>query len=617
MRVLLVTPPLVQPNTPYSATPVLAGFLESHGFKPDQFDASLELLLRLFSRDGLRRMRDALTRSRFRRPPSVQRFLADYDRYERTVEPAIQFLQGREPSLAHRIVSRRFLPEGPRFAAVDEMIREGVWDWQFGHLGIQDQARYLASLFVDDLGDVVAEGIDPNFQLSRYAEKLGASAPFFTPIRKTLESKPTLVGRLLDAITRDMLRAYRPQLVAITVPFPGNLYGALRIGRAIKAISPRTAVAIGGGYVNTELRQLSDPAVFDYVDYILLDDGEPPLLTLAEHLQGKRSAGELVRTFVREKGKVVFKAGRGADVPHCRTGMPSYRGLALDRYISLCEMPNPMHRLWSDGRWNKMMLAHGCYWRKCAFCDVSLDYIRRFDPAPAAILVDRIEAVIRQTGQTGFHFTDEAAPPALLRALAEEVIRRGLTITWWCNIRFEKSFTPELARRLAESGCIAVTGGLEGAHDRLLKLMRKGVTLRQAARATKAFADAGIMVHAYLIYGFPTQTIQETIDALEAVRRLFAAGWIQSAYWHRFALTVHSPVARDPKSFGIRLLPPPKATFAVNELPFEDRTGIDHGKLGPGLRKAVYNLMLGLGLEEDVRSWFDFKVPAAKMRRII
>jgi radical SAM superfamily enzyme YgiQ (UPF0313 family) len=374
----------------------------------------------------------------------------------------------------------------------------------------------------------------------------------------------------------------------------------------IKACSPRTKIVIGGGYVNTELRELSDPRVFDYVDFVTLDDGATPLLRIIEN------SGRLLRTFIRENGRVIFRTSEDSDVPHCRIGVPSFRGLKLDRYISMIEMLNPMHRLWSDGRWNKLMLAHGCYWRKCAFCDTSLDTIRRFDPSPADELVGRIEIVLRETGERGFHFTDEAAPPDLLRALSKRLIERKVKITWWCNIRFEKRFTPELIRLMARSGCVAVAGGLETVSDRLLRLMRKGVTVEQAARVMKAFADAGILVHAYLMYGFPTQTAQETLDALERVRRLFATGCIQSAYWHRFALTAHSPIALDPKRFGIRLLQMPCATFAKNEISFEDPCGSDHAKFGPGLRKAVYNYMHGVGLNEDVQKWFDFRMPRTR-----
>jgi hypothetical protein len=278
-------------------------------------------------------------------------------------------------------------------------------------------------------------------------------------------------------------------------------------------------------------------------------------------------------------------------------------------------MLNPMHRLWSDGRWNKLTIAHGCYWKQCTFCDVTLDYISRYDRAPAELLVDRIEELIAETGQTGFHFVDEAAPPKSLKALAAELQKRSVPISWWGNIRFEKSFTPALCQQLADSGCIAISGGLEVASDRLLTLMNKGVTVDQVARVTRAFTDAGILVHAYLMYGFPTQTVQDTVDALEYVRQLFAAGCIQSGFFHRFTCTVHSPVGKNPEQFGVTLAPMPKVTFAKNDISFIDPTGVDHDALGVALKKAIYNFMHGIGLEEDVRNWFHFQVPKTKVAK--
>jgi hypothetical protein len=309
---------------------------------------------------------------------------------------------------------------------------------------------------------------------------------------------------------------------------------------------------------------------------------------------------------VRKNDAVVLETdSTQPDFPQRDTGIPTYDGLPLGDYVSLLEMLNPMHRLWSDGRWNKITLAHGCYWKKCSFCDVSLDYIGRYDRPSTDVVVERIRALIAETGQTGFHLVDEAAPPAGMRALAKRLLAERLSITWWGNIRFEKTFTPELCGLLAEAGCVAVSGGLEVASDRLLGLMQKGVTVEQVTRVTRAFTDAGIMVHAYLMYGFPTETVQETIDALERVRQLFEAGCIQSAYWHRFSATAHSPVGLRPERYGITLRPVPEITFAHNDVAFDDPVGADHEFLGTGLRKALYNYRLGVGLDADVRAWFD------------
>jgi radical SAM superfamily enzyme YgiQ (UPF0313 family) len=263
-----------------------------------------------------------------------------------------------------------------------------------------------------------------------------------------------------------------------------------------------------------------------------------------------------------------------------------------------------MHALWSNGRWNKMTLAHGCYWGKCAFCDGTLDYIKRFEKAPVEMLVDRMEQIMQQTGVSGFHFVDEAAPPALLRKLSEEIIKRGLTVSYWTNVRFEKSFTPELCYLLAQSGCIAVSGGLEVASPRILQLINKGITIEIARQTMKNLTEAGIMTHAYLMYGFPTETARETIESLEVVRDMFANGWMQSAFWHRYAMTIHSPSGQVPASVGATSLQDEPNPFANNEIPFSTPHEIDLDFYGKGLNLATYNYMNGTGYDIDVNKWF-------------
>ncbi|EGJ08732.1 B12-binding domain-containing radical SAM protein [Rubrivivax benzoatilyticus] len=623
LRVLAVIPPMTQLNTPYPSTAYLTGFLRSRGIAAMQTDLALALVLELFTPAGLAAVRAcAAALPPERRTARLDAFEAQFERYAATIAPTIRFLQGGDATLAHRIAGRAFLPEGARFCSLDVYVDpddpEGgdPLAWAFGALGTQDRARHLATLYLDDLADVLRDAVDARFEFVRYAEQLAASQPSFEPLAQALAAPPNLVDATLQRLAQAALAEHRPDVVLLSVPFPGSVYGALRIAQAMKAVQPGLRVALGGGFVNTELRELSDARLFDYVDAVTLDAGERPLLALLEHWAGKRSRQRLVRTFMRDEGGVVRYHDIGeADVPFAEVGTPTWDGLPLGRYLSLLDMLNPMHRLWSDGRWNKLTVAHGCYWKKCSFCDTSLDYISRYDAAGATTLVDRIEAIVAETGQTGFHFVDEAAPPKSLKALAAELQRRQLAISWWGNVRFEKSFSPELCRQLADSGCIAISGGLEVASDRLLGLMQKGVSVEQVARVTRAFSDAGILVHAYLMYGFPTQTVQDTVDALEYVRQLFEAGCIQSGFFHRFTCTVHSPVGRDPAAYGVTLQPLPPTTFARNDVGFVDPTGVDHDRLGTALKKAIYNYMHGVGLDADVRSWFDQRVPKPTVPR--
>ena len=619
LKILSVIPPMTQLNTPYPSTAYLTGFLRSRGFAAVQEDLALALVLRLFSPDGLRALRERIQAVPAKqRTPRVQAFERHFERYLVTIEAAVAFLQGRDPSIAHRIARRNFLPEGPRFEPLEAYIDDEGGDplaWAFGALGVTDRARHFATLYLDDVADVLREAVDARFEFVRYAESLAQSQASFEPLALALAANENLVGSTLRELTLDAVRRHAPDVVLVSAPFPGNVYGAFRIAQAIKAQYPAIVTVLGGGFVNTELRGLTEPRVFDYFDYVTLDDGERPLLALLEHLNHERPQDRLLRTFLRDENGVRYVDAKEPDIPFADAGTPTWDGLPLDRYLSLLDMLNPMHRLWSDARWNKLTVAHGCYWKKCSFCDVSLDYISRYEAIAATTMVDRIETIIAETGQTGFHFVDEAAPPKALKALAAELQKRNRAISWWGNIRFEKSFTSELCAELADSGCIAVSGGLEVASDRLLKLMQKGVSVEQVARVTHAFSDAGILVHAYLMYGFPTQTVQDTVDALEYVRQLFAAGCIQSGFFHRFACTVHSPVGLHPEQYGVRLKPLPEVSFAKNDVGFIDPTGVDHDALGIALNKALYNYMHGIGLEQDVRSWFSGNVPKTKVSR--
>jgi hypothetical protein len=619
-RVLSVIPPMTQLNTPYPSTAYLTGFLRGRGVQAQQVDLALALVLALFTPEGMAALRErVLAVPSTQRSPALQSFDAQFDVYAATIARVIGFLQGKDPTLAHRIVQRNLLPEGPRFASLDAYPDDDSGDplaWAFGALGVQDRAKHLATLCLNDLADVLRDAVDTRFEFVRYGEQLAASQTSFDALAQALATPPNLIDTTLQRLALDAVVTHQPTLLLLSAPFPGNVYAALRIAQAVRAAHPHIRIALGGGFVNTELRELQEPRLFDFVDFVTLDAGERPLLALIAHLEGRHGGDHLVRTFTRDAaGAVRYTAGTEPDVPFSEVGTPTWDGLPLNQYLSLLDMLNPMNRLWSDGRWNKLTVAHGCYWKKCSFCDVSLDYIARYEGAEACVLADRIEAIVKETGQTGFHFVDEAAPPKALKALAQELIRRDLRISWWGNIRFEKSFTPELCELLADSGCIAISGGLEVASDRLLQLMKKGVSVDQVARVTRAFTEAGVLVHAYLMYGFPTQTVQDTVDALEYVRQLFEAGCIQSGFFHRFACTVHSPVGMDPAAYGVTLQHRPHQGFARNDVAFVDPSGVDHDAMGRALKKAIYNFMHGHLLDADVRSWFDVKVPRSTVAR--
>jgi len=608
LSVLLVVPPLTQLNTPYPSTAYLTGFLRSQGISCHQADLGIEMVLRLFSHDGIRAVFEQVRDQNRPLPEEACAMLEAAPAYLKWIEPVTGFLQGRTPVLAAELASPGVLPQGPRFVGRARLPRS---------MSMQDRAKLRATWFLEDLADLVQAVVSPHFALNRYGEHLARSASSFDTMAAGLAETPCLTDRfMLDALSVHLDRI-RPDLVGLSVPFPGNLYGAFRVAQALRRRNPDTVIALGGGYVNTELRRVSDPRIFDYVDFITLDDGERPLLSIVEHLRGTRSRSALCRTFHRDKGRVCYSSGGTAvDFSMREVGCPTYDGLVLDHYVTVLDSTNPMHRLWSEGHWNKLTVAHGCYWKQCTFCDVGLDYIGRYETTPTDRMIERITGLIAETGRRNFHFVDEAAPPAGLKSLALALLERRITIRWWGNIRFEEAFSPDLCRLLAASGCIAVTAGLEAASDRLLEKMKKGITVDQTVLVCSAFKRAGILVHGYLMYGFPSETLQETVDALERVRQLFAAGLMQSAFWHRFTATAHSPVGLHPDSHGIRILGPRFQGFAENDLIHTDPNGSTPDWVREGLRRSMLNFLEGRGLTMDVGGWFDRKVPSPAVSRM-
>ena len=604
---LLITPPFTQLNTPYPATAYLKGFLNTKEISAYQMDLGIEVILELFTQDTFKELFEIAFENDTIISENCQRIYTLKEAYLQPLNEVILFLQGKNQTLARQICTDNFLPQASRFEQLDDM------DWAFGSMGMQDKAKHLATLYLEDLSDFIIECIDENFGFSRYAERLGQSANSFDELYKHLQLDVTFIDAITLSILEKKIHQTQPKLVCLSVPFPGNLYSAFRCAQYLKENYPDIKISMGGGFPNTELRSLKDVRVFEFFDFITLDDGELPIELLYKHITSDNKEFDFKRTFFLENDTVVYKNNSTEkDYKQSEVGTPDYSDLQLEDYISVIEIANPMHSLWSDGRWNKLTMAHGCYWGKCTFCDISLDYIKIYEPIAAKTLVDRMEELIAQTGENGFHFVDEAAPPALMKALALEIIKRKLTVTWWTNIRFEKNFTKDICLLLKASGCIAVSGGLEVASDRLLKLIDKGVTVEQVAQVTRNFTEANIMVHSYLMYGYPTQTVQETVDSLEMVRQLFELGILQSGFWHQFAMTAHSPVGMNPDEYGIK----PNyqdITFANNDVEFVDSTGIDHTQFSFGLKKSLFNFMHGIGFDVPLQDWFDFEIPETEI----
>ncbi len=182
-------------------------------------------------------------------------------------------------------------------------------EFAFGNMGLQDKAKHLATLYLEDISDYIVENIDADFGFSRYAERLGKSANSFDELYSKLSAQQTFIDDFTLKILHERLESVQPKLVCFSIPFPGNLYSAFRCAQFIKRNFPNIKIAMGGGFPNTELREVKDQRVFEFFDFITLDDGELPLELLYESICSSEQSEEpqYKRTFLLENQKVVYK----------------------------------------------------------------------------------------------------------------------------------------------------------------------------------------------------------------------------------------------------------------------------------------------------------------------
>ncbi|HUH25862.1 MAG TPA: hypothetical protein VLY87_04505, partial [Flavobacterium sp.] len=299
-QLLMITPPFTQLNTPYPGTVYLKGFLNTKGISSFQSDLGMEVILKLFSKQGLIDLFHFIEDSSVSLNENSLRIVALQQDYIYTIDAVIAFLQGKNPTLANAIVQEGFLPEASRFSHLEEL------DWAFGSMGFQDKAKHYATLYLEDLSDLIVEGVDENFGFSRYAERLGRSANSFDELYNALQQEPTYIDLITLDLLEKLIQKSNPKIVGFSVPFPGNLYSAFRCAQYVKKQHPQLKVVMGGGFPNTELRSVSDIRVFEFFDFINLDDGEAPTEQLIKFVNNEIDQTELKRTLLLQNDEVVY-----------------------------------------------------------------------------------------------------------------------------------------------------------------------------------------------------------------------------------------------------------------------------------------------------------------------
>lgn len=658
LNTLIIQPPLVQLNTPYPSGAYLLDFFNSlyeeknvKG-RVEWFDLSNSFFHKIFCKHGIAHIFNSTFEKALKLSSQyesqgddntafhLRRFISQKEFWINWIDEIIAIvcssnskISGRE--FAHEFIRSAHVPRGMRVENFLSNLNRDV---------STDDAQILSSLALADLADYITLVYDQNFALIRYAEHLATSTAEFS---ETIEGlKAPSLNDFYKPLLLEKIASYKnePTLYCISVPFPGCFESALFSADLIRKECGDNAIIIfGGGYVNTELREISEKGIFDYCHILSYDKGYGSYIRLFDEfinaacgIEDEKQCFNLKEAFESifdsrkfynfsylkngsviiplEKENEEYKVLYKKEHEYIRKITPDYSHIDFTKYPRLADDTNPMHRIWNDGAWLKAYIAHGCYWHRCAFCDTTLDYVKDYCLTDINSLYDSLCVQAEKTGVHGIHFVDEACPPVALQnfALKNMAVKSSnkIPLTYWGNIRFEKSFDRDLADLLSAGGLTAVSAGIEIATGNGLSAVNKGTDMENIVNACCAFKEAGILIHSYMIFGFWSQSVQDLIDSMETLRQLFEAGLLDSAFWHKFTLTLHSTVYEEYKKGKypeLKILPQKKTQFAKNDLHFEGEEKSE--KFSAPLNAALELWMHGEKLSKPVESYFPFKMP--------
>ena len=648
MNVITIIPPLVQLNAPYPSGAYLTSFFKKEGHDAQWADLSIELFYEIFSRSGLEKLFSLSEKTALSMADkaekngddntafNIRRYISQKENWIEWIDFITAVLSGsgaREKE--HQFLYSPFAPRGQRMENFLEQLA------QDGREPSVDDVRFLCSYALADLADYITAVFDKEFSLIRYAEALTVDERTFAEVEKGLDSpilehfyKPVLERWGTTVIAGLDPAIFSKTLICISIPFAGTFIPALYTARFLKSqYGQKVFICIGGGFVNTELRELRDASLGKYIDAISYDRGYGSYKALFDNtvVESVETAAEsmianpLYKLRIFQNGKVIEPVWQDEKLEKYETEItaqiiPDYSDIDFSRYLRMCDDKNAMHRIWTDGSWIKAYLAHGCYWHRCAFCDTQLDYVCAYRPVEVRNLYEGLLKTAREKNVYGIHFVDEAMPPVALKKFALENARHGNPLYFWGNIRFEKTFSKDLAAFLSYCGLGGVSAGLEVAAESGLENINKGTDISSIVSACAALKEAGVLVHAYMIFGFWYDTAQTIIDSMETLRQFYSAGLLDSCFWHKFVLTKNSTVYTEWKEGKQKKLQPvePKSDkkgglFAGNNIHFKGENQYDKFQLP--LENSLNCWMHSDGLEKKVQKWFDFPVPPPTVGR--
>jgi len=520
VKVMLFFPPNWTPSMPHLALPALTAYLRACGIEVIQRDLNAEVFDHVLTRDYLRR---GLERLRDVAPPEL-----------------LGWARREGPAIAARVEAAKATIKSPAF--YDGPTSLPAFETILDALRLASLPYFPATLQLQTYHSPYR--VDSSRQILRAVDD---------------RERNMFVEIFEETVLPDVLRE-DPDVVGISVPCVAQIIGGMTLARVLKKGGARAHVTVGGPVVSTWRDQLPGARrMFELFDSAVVFDGEEPLRQLCGALERGESLGS-VPNLVWRDGETVRMNPRKKQARIGELPTPDFEGMPLDKYLAP-ELALPL------------AMARGCYFGKCAFCNVGYGEAEVFSQMKSEPLLQQVLGLTRRHGSRRIFFVDEAMPPRLIRDLAPELEALGTPIRWGGCMRFEKVIDRELLEVARGGGCAMVLWGLESASQQVMDFMVKGTKLPQIARILDESHATGIWNHTFFFFGFPGETVE---DAQETVDFVWRNGeLINSAAMGTFLLERHAPAHTTPRAFGItRVISPPDADLAFY-FDYEVAAGID------------------------------------------
>jgi radical SAM superfamily enzyme YgiQ (UPF0313 family) len=553
MLTKLIFPPQWIPTQPYLSLPSLTAFLKANHYGVEQMDINVSFYDYLLSKAGIRVFYEKAY-SKFQELDSKKELSPVLQKQYAALSGSILFGE----YIIDEVDDAKKLLRSREFYDVKELFRA----FKILELGLKlaSSAYYPTNLTFHacdmrrscrSSGDVLAAVNEREENLFiGYFEK--------NTLPKILEDKPGLIG--------------------ISIINTSQIIPGLTLANLIKKTDGNIHINIGGSVFTRLINELSrNNGLFSIFDSVIVHEGETPLLNLIKHLNNEFDINDISNLIYKDGSgiKVNRISSEGEDVNSLPT--PCFDGLPLDLYFSP-ELILPI------------LSSRGCYWRRCTFCDHGYGYSGKYRPRDAGLLYDDLRTLKNKYKTRFFTFQDEGVAPKLMGELSDKIIENKLDISWLADSRFESLFSFELSKKLADAGCKMLYFGLESANERILACMDKGIKKENVLKICEHCASAGIWTHLFLIFGFPTETVEEAKETMDFILRNNKI--IRSMSFGSFQLTKHSRVYENPASFGVNKIAQDKGLDLSLWYDYEVAHGMSKKEIDDQIQKFYNELSL-------------------------